>query len=360
MASTSISTSHDLRVQQWDAKAFQQYLAKFVMKPYMGTSTESLIQVKDELGKEKGDKLWLPLVSALTGSGTTGTTTLEGNEEAMNFYGFSMELELYRNAVRFLGSLSSKRTPFDLKDTARPALTSWLAQLQEDQCFTALGSVDGVLYASATAGQKNTWNSNNSDRVLYGAAVSNYNATHATALGNVDSTNDILNPAQGSLARRRARLANPKIRPIKMENGEEWYVLFAHPRCIRDFKASSVYQNAMLYAMERGKDNPLFTAAAAAYDGVIYVETERVPIYTGVGNGSIDVAHNFLCGAQALGMIASGFADRGGAMTPMTEKYFDYDEQWGCAIKSMHKIEKIRFNSKDHGVVSVFSAAVAD
>ena len=37
--------------------------------------------------------------------------------------------------------------------------------------ITALGSIDGVAYASASAGQRNTWLTNNTDRVLFGTLL---------------------------------------------------------------------------------------------------------------------------------------------------------------------------------------------
>ena len=62
--------------------------------------------------------------------------------------------------------------------------------------------VNGLRYEDASAAQRNTWNADNSDRVLYGASTSNYNAAHATALGNVDTTNDKFTAANLSLLKR--------------------------------------------------------------------------------------------------------------------------------------------------------------
>jgi hypothetical protein len=82
--------------------------------------------------------------------------------------------------------------------------------------------VNGLLYQDATAGQRNTWNSDNSDRVLYGNATTNYNATHATALANCDTTNDTFTSANLSLLKRIAMNAVPKIRPFKTKDGYEY------------------------------------------------------------------------------------------------------------------------------------------
>jgi hypothetical protein len=73
--------------------------------------------------------------------------------------------------------------------------------------------------------------------VLYGNATTNYNATHATALANCDTTNDTFTAANLSLLKRIAMGASPKIRPFKTEDGYEYYVAFAGLNTFRDLKA---------------------------------------------------------------------------------------------------------------------------
>src|SRR5258707_358 len=87
--------------------------------------------------------------------------------------------------------------------------------------------VNGIQYDLATAAQRNTWNSDNSDRVLYGQGTTNYNATHATALANVNNTTGKCTAANISLLKRIALNANPHIRPYKTRDGYEYYVAFA-------------------------------------------------------------------------------------------------------------------------------------
>lgn len=361
MSQTQITTNHALKVRQYDDKAFVEYVDKLVMKPWMGTSTESVIQVKENLMKGKGDQVTFALAQALAGGGVTGESAMEGNEEAMVFRDFSVSLEQYKNAVRLAGSLTESRTAFDLKDEARPALTTWLSQLVEDKFFAALGSIDGTVYASASEASKDTWLAANADRVLFGAAKSNNSANdHSASLSNVDTSNDQLTTAQISLAKRMAQLASPAIRPIKTDNGEEWYVMFAHNLCTRDLKNSDSWKQAQQYAMNRGSDNPLFTGALGTWDGVILVETPKCPVLADVGASTIDVGINFLCGAQALVLAHGGYPSRQGAKVVMTEKLFDYDEQWGCQIKTLFAHGKTVFNSKQHGVVTVYSSAEQD
>jgi len=358
---TSISTSNAITREQFLAAAFIEYVDKLVLKPYMGTSTESVIQVSEELTKEKGDAVTFNLAAALDGDGVTTGGTMEGNEEAMQFYAHRIELQEYRNAVKDDGSMSRQRTPFDLYRQFSPALTTWMAQKAEQKMFNSLASIGNADYASVSEATKDAWLLANADRMLFGAAVSNASTNdHSTSLGNIDGTADILTTAQISLAKRMAQLSDPKIRPIKMDNGEEVYVMFVHPLCARDLKNSDAWKNAQQHAKDRGETNPLFTGALGMWDGVIIKETPKCLLLSAVGASTSDVAANFLCGAQALLYGQGGYPEEGSARVVLTEKSFDYDTQKGVQIKSMWAQAKAVFNGKQHGVVTVYSSAIAD
>ena len=55
MADTQAATG--LKVQQWDDNYFKESLNANVFKPYMGTQENSIIQVKENLTKKKGDRI---------------------------------------------------------------------------------------------------------------------------------------------------------------------------------------------------------------------------------------------------------------------------------------------------------------
>ena len=365
MAITSVATGNDLTVEQWSDMAFREYVAKLVLKPYMGTSPESVIHVDEDTLKDIGDAVTFGLVSALQGEGVEGDSVMEGNEEELQMYGHRVEIDELKNAVLLGGSMSRRRTKFDQKMEAKAALTTWLAQKIEDKAFRAMASINGVTYGSATEAQKDGWLDSNIDRALFGDAVSNLDtsggtvaADHSDSLAAIDSTNDILDTDQISLAKRIAQLADPKIRPIKIENGEEYYVMFVHPYCARDLKASSAWQQAQREAQARGTNNPIFTGMLGMWDGVILKESTKITLLDGVGASSADVAINVLCGAQALLMAHGGFEN--GVKVEMVEKMFDYNKKPGFQISTIFGVEKAVFNSKQHGIVSVHSAAVAD
>lgn len=363
MADVTIATTDTITVEQFMDSVFREYSDKLVTRPYMGMSSEFPIQVNQDLNKKKGDAITFNLAGALSGAGVTGASTLETNEEAQSFYAQRVVVDQLRNAVR-VPWMSEQRVAFSAMGEAKPALTTWLAQKIEDTIFAKLSDINGVAYASASAAQRNTWMADNVDRVLYGAAVANaVSGVHATALGLIDATNDTLDVEQISLAKRLAMMANPKIRPIRIENGNEYFVLFAHPYCVRDLKNSSAWQQAQREAMPRGTDNPIFTGMAGIWDGVIVKETPKVLLLDGVGDSSSDVAMNSLCGAQSI--LFAQAATPKGFVVDLVEEEFDYGDKQGVAIRTVYGISKAVFqtnstNPCQHGVVSVFSSAVAD
>ena len=112
---------------------------------------------------------------------------------------------------------------------------AWSCSTAFRERVIALGSINGVAYASASEAQKDAWLVDNADRVLFGATKSNASSNdHSTSLANIDNTTDKLSPAMISLAKRIAQTASPKIRPIKTSEDEEWFVMFAGPQAFRD------------------------------------------------------------------------------------------------------------------------------
>ncbi len=359
MALTTARTG--LTPQQWDDQFFTAYIRENRFARYMGTDENSIIQIKEDLTKKAGDSVTFALVNELTGAGVTGNTTLEGNEEALDQRSFRAYVEPLRHAVA-VTDWDEQKSAIDLRNAGKMMLKMWAMTKMRDEIITALGSINGVAYASANATQRNAWMVDNVDRVQVGKLKSNYSATHATALANVDNTDDKLTPEAVSLMKRIAQTASPKIRPIRINDDEEWYVLFANSRAFRDFSINSTVTQANRDARERGvTTNPIFKGGALVWDGVIVREIPEIGILTGAGAGGIDIAPVYLCGAQALGVA---YAQRTKTVTDTR----DYGFVHGVACSEIRGVKKMLFGSgagdtddlKDHGVVTGFFAAVAD
>jgi len=379
MADTTVPTA--LRVKQWDDNYFTEYIRGNRLARYMGTDENAIVQVKENLSKKAGDTIYFELVNRLQAPGKKNNQTLEGFEEDLSQRSFPLTINLYRHGV-VIPEFEEQVTAISLRDAGKSVLMSWSMEHTRDKFLAALGSKDAVAAGAGNvttgpgSGLGNTsafqttnatalgvWSTENKDRVLYGAANSNWSATFATALGNVDSTNDKLTSSAVSVMKRLAKNASPKIRPIKVNGDEEWYVMFAGSEPFRDLKLDTNIIQSRQYALDRGTDNPLFTDGDIVWDGVIVREIPELSQnkWLALGASSIDVGEVYLCGAQAMGYaLAQRWNTR--------EQDRDYKTKHGIAVQQIYEVAKLQFGTgatdtttpKDAGVVTGFFSAVGD
>lgn len=361
MAYTTAATG--LTPQQWDDKYFREYFGNHPFKSYMGKGSSSIIQVKEDLSKKRGDSLTFALVNRLTNAANDGTSALVGNEEAMDTRSHKLTVGLRRNAV-VIRELEEQFSSIALRDAARDELMDWSMEQDNDRIIDALYSINGVAYGSASEANKDAWLVDNADRVLFGAAKSNNSSNdHSASLANVDNTNDKLTPGALSLMKRMALSASPKVKPIRVEgDNKRFYVVFAHPLCFRDLKENTAIQQAQREVSLTKQNNKLFQGGDLYWDGMIIHEVDDMDTLSGVGATGIDVGGVFLCGAQAIGL---GIAKR---WKTTEKKEDDYGNEKGIGIRAIDGLDKMTFgtgsadtdNLKDHGVVTGYFAAVAD
>lgn len=355
--------------QRWITDYFGEYVRQSGFTGYMGKSNNSIIIAKYELQEEAGKTINIPLITRLKSAGVTGSAVLDGNEEELGNYNCAISVDWRRNGVRVPKSTSFK-TEIDLLNAARDMLRTWEGEKLRDDIIKAMLSMNTtgdttVNLGDSSSTNRNAHNAGNSDRLLFGAALSNYSATWATAMGNIDTTNDKCTAAAMSLMKRIAKLADPHIRPFRSKVGQEFYVAFHGSRTFRDLKADSTMTQANRDARPRDVEaNPLFQDGDLIYDGIIHREVpeiDTVAANTGgtysldaAGAASCDVRPVILCGAQAVG-IAWGQEPQ-----PKTDNVKDYGFRPGVAIEELLGVKKLCFNGKMQGMVQGFFAAAAD
>jgi hypothetical protein len=241
--------------KSWSEKFFTEYVRKNQFSRYMGTGMSSMIQVREDLTRKPGDTVVFASVRRLVGAGVTGNQILEGNEEILNARSLGLQVGVIRHAVA-ASDWDDQKSVIDILDAARDALQVWsLEKMRADiilslTAMTADGDVQ-IPYASATAGQRNTWLTNNADRVLFGSAKSNASSNvMATALATINNTagQGKLSAATVSLAKRIAKNANPRIRPITVKDDQEWFVMFADSYAFRDLTLDPTIVASRQYA----------------------------------------------------------------------------------------------------------------
>ena len=379
MALTSIQANNKLI--KFREEITREFVRQNMFSAYMGNSMTSIIRVLNDL-KSGGEQVNVPLVNSLRATALS-LGPLVGAEEAVDNYGFRMWIDWARNAVK-TNRAEDHKDSADIFDIARPLLTDWGKELIKNEIVDAflsipngtvpanLGTtngqrVNGLSWDAAVAGDRNTWSTNNVDRVLYGALIGNYSATWATAALTVDNTADKLTAATLRMAKRRAMAAVPRIRPIQTNDGYDYYVCFCDPNQFRDLSNDQTIVNANLYARPRDggtyKDNPLFMDGDILYDGIIVrqvpeMRTRRPTVFATAGTGGIAINAAQLCGQSAIAQFY------GQLPRPTQLDQTDYGFNRGVGIEMAYGIGKIaKVTSallKDWGVFTIFTASVDD
>lgn len=379
---TQLATASQKQI--WMADYFKEYVRGSRFAPYMGRGPTAIIMARYELQTEAGKTINMPLITRLKGDGVTGSQVLDGAEEELGNYNMPISVDWRRHGVRVPKS-TSYATEIPLLNAARPLLRQWESEKLRDDIIkamfalviadTASGGASVNLYDSQVA-DRNTFLVNNADRVLFGQVISNYSTTWATAIGNVDTTNDRCTIAAMSLMKRIAKTADPHIRPYQQDDaeGEEWFIAFHGSRTFRDLKQDSTLTTANREARPRENGtymkNPLFKDGDVVYDGIIHREVPEMDAIAangssvgtgsggyslnGAGNTNADVRPVCLCGQQAIGIAW------GQEPTPRTDLNKDYQFRPGVAIEELLGVKKMAFNSHMHGMVMGFFAAAAD
>ena len=348
-----------LVVQQWDDQFFTEYLQDFPLIKMMGSDENSVIQVKEDLTKKKGDVITIALVNRLNNAAVTGTSTLEGNEDEMTSRSFDIQVNKRRNAVR-IAEMSEQKSAISLRTAAKAVLKDWAMEDTRDLAILALGSINGVSFTDSTEAQRDAWLVDNADRVVFGAAAAGL--TDASAdFALLDTTADLFTFAVLDAMILKAKTCAPKIRPVRdLSNGRRYYVALAHPAAFKNLR-DSLDTEVLAATSVQAEGAKLFEGGDIFWNGCIVKECDNIPVYTNLGAaGTAEVTPVYLCGAQALGVA---YAKRWKSIT----EEFDYGDKHGVAIDGIYAVKKLLFGSgasdtadlKDHGVVTGYVATTA-
>lgn len=329
---TAFATGDNLTKKLWSEKVIREavkdiFFAKFMGRGgYLGqrqnnvVDPNAIILVKEELAKSQGDNITIPLRMRLTNDAIdTENAAIEGNEEEMVFYDFSVSINEKANAVKAKNKMAIKRPAFDLRVEFKDGLKDWLAEYIDIQTVIALST------------------SPTSNRVIYGG--------DATTDATIESA-DTFATTVLSKAKRKARLATPKVPAVNVK-GKPTYVALIHDYQAKALKAESTWTQAQREANVRGDDNPLFSGMLGQWDGVVVHEYERIRQYNTWGSGSnLNGARGLLLGAQAV-------VHAWGQRPAWYEKLFDYNRIPGVATDLIWGCTKTAFNSEDFGVIAM-------
>ena len=349
MALTSYGVNAPNTVKLFSRKLFREALKASTFAPYMGESSDSMIQVLSDTKKGPGDRITYQLRMQLSGAGIAGDSTLEGNEEALTVYTDNILIDQLRHAVRSGGKMTEQRIPFSIREEARMGLTDWWTDRIDQSIVNQLCGVTTQSDLRYTG--NNATIASSSGNVVFPLA----NEASEVSI----STTSLFNLAIIDRAVAKAKTLTPVIRPI-MVNGTGMYVMHIHPHQVLSLRTSTgqgLWQDIQKFSMAgmKAMDNPIFTGALGVYNNVVLKENFRMPLITTASAGTGRRA--VLCGAQAATM-AVGQNSNPEKMS-WVEELFDYENQLGVSAGMIFGVKKTVFNSADFGTIVCPTTTVA-
>lgn len=355
MAATEYPVGHPNVVKLWEKRIFREALKETQAMKFMGTSSNSMIQIKEETQKSAGDRVRVMLRMQLSGRGVDETEVLEGSEESLVTYYDDLLINDLGHATRHKTTITQQRVPWSIREEGAAGLRDWLAERFDTWAFNQLAGntlQTDVLYTGNNAVVAPSSATGNR-RIIYADGAS-------TTEGSL-SASQTFNLTMIDTAVNIAKTSTPLIRPIKVGD-QNYYVMFMHPDQVRSMRTNTNtgqwmdIQKAVLGGGEI-QDNPIFTGALGVYNGVVLHESTRLPFgLTAGGAENTSVRRALFCGAQA-GIMAFGkdYGEKG----RYVEEEFDYGRQFGQSVQTIAGIKKSQFNSIDFGTIVVSTFATA-
>jgi len=302
-----------------------------------------------------------------TATNASGKRTLEGNEEAISQYSYSVTLLEWAHAVRTIGKLMERQPAFSVSDSMTAALGLWWAKILDKTTYKAMAGLaqtdenSVAIVAQATPSRK-----------LTGGCAAGADATHTTDAAIASGEFMCFEIIDQARQNAQDDSSNQTIRPIIID-GQETYLMFMSSQQATDLRNDAgastniTWKEAQLYANTRGRSNPIFRNFLGFYRDVAlfeYPSIDSIGSRTGAGGSTasevfddsdavasgITVHRALFCGAQAA-------VHAYGSMPKMVDETFEYKTQTGRSLQNIIAIGRPEFNSVDYGVMVVDTAA---
>lgn len=348
MAVITFGTNDNLTNKVWSLGLEAEVLKKTYAMKFAGKSSDSLLQIKDELSNKAGDRIRIGLRLQLEDDPLGSADTYEGNESALTFYTDDITIDETGKPIRWKTTIDAQRVNFDQKEEARMALSDYLAHVIDTSFFNQI--------AGYTAQSNTLWTGNNSvtaptattNRIFGDSAVST-----DEGLG----TGDTFTLALLDQAVEKAKTNDIAMRPVRFPNGAEYFVCFIHPFQVSDLRTSgSQWENIQRDLLAGGfiDKNPIFTGALGVYNGTVLFESTRVPngVNSSTGAAETDVHRAIFCGAQSAAITWGRFAGNPQRFK-WVEKTFDFEREQGIAAYCLYGLKKLIFNSVDFSTITI-------
>ncbi len=327
-----------------------------------GKGSDKPIIEYNQLNKEPGDAITIPLRKVLTGDGIYGDKTLWDNEEAMIFYYMRVYINQLRHGAGTGGRMSRQRVAFDSDQEAATSLGSWLADKKDASTFEAIYRLHTahVVAGTGSGGLGLTQRYHPNWFIPGSVTMTGYGADPANAAAVTGEEDNLMSQATDKMsAQMLDKIANicevNNFLPI-MVDSEPRFVVIIHPNASYQLRQDTDWNQAQQQANVRGRKNPMFQGAIGEWNSLIVFKSNRVE----VGSTNANVRRSIVMAGNALASAASG--------GPFTDgETWDYGNQHRYMAGLVYGMMRADFQSDDVNatifnqssmVVSTYSPAV--
>lgn len=362
---TSATLTRKLQATAADMYVESIYETFFGSRNLIDSTGNNVVKLFEDLSKEKGDQITVPMLMQLTGAGKTEGQALVGNEEALSYNTDSVYINELRHAVNVPGSTSiyDQRLNFSQYESAKPLLQTWFRQRLDVSMFNQLCAYTPQTDTKYTG--LNAVTSIDSSHIVRPSTITDDTNLTASHIFTLDLVDKALNKA--------VTLSNNPLRPITV-GGDEYYILFIHPHQQYNMVTSTSTGGWLDLAKSKITggylaESGIANGALGIYKNVIIHSTPRIT--AGVDGTTPTTAASsarraVLCGAGALQLaFGNAYPNMGedGLPIKFNEEIQDYGEYVGVAAGTIFGAKAATFSiggtSTSYGRILISTYAVA-
>jgi len=266
MAETRFLTDNPLTRKRWARDLYKYILPNMEFNELIGTGSDSIVELKNDLGKGEGDQITFGIRLPLNGAGIVGDKTVEGNEEALRFRNFKMTIEELNHAVDTGGKMDEQRIPYDLMKEGKEGLQEWWITKLSDFVMNNLAGNSSYRIAGE----------------VFGNEIREPDADHFVTVNDKTETAmtsaDVIDLSYLDRLKQRAELPTNgafKVRPLT-KGGKNYYRVYLHNYAFDNLRENT---NVGQWGdMLRSANKLQMPNVEIEYNGMLITKSERLPM----------------------------------------------------------------------------------
>lgn len=360
MGQTLLKFGSPMAQKRWSGQLFLETIKKSYWDKFEGKSENSVIQVKNDLESDAGDRVSYDISVQLRGKPTSGDNRLKGNEEGLKFFSDEVIIDQLRKSVSAGGKMTRKRTSHDLRSVAKDRLSDYWAQYIDEMKFVYLSgsrgiNADFIEDVDYSGHANNPLRQPDAQHLMFGGAA----ASKGTLTSGDTMTRSLVEKAVVKSRMLKATDRNSANMVPIMVDGAKHFVLLMSPfqeHAMREEAGEKGWLEVQkARAAAEGKANPIFTGGLGMINNCVLHSHESVIRYNDYGAGqNVNAARALFLGRQAA-VIAYG--SPGGLRFTWKEETDDFGNEPVVAAGTILGVTKTQFNQRDFGVISIDTAA---